>query len=117
MHLYAPRAERALILAVTHDRDFAEAVAAQRAAPPDADRGWLDLTAPDIVARAEQRALELCAEILDLPALEPRLQEREQPALTAGMRQVIRSAHAAYVACRALTPTAERADNSEDLAA
>jgi hypothetical protein len=116
MYLYDPRAERALILAMTRDGDFADAVAARRATPPE-DGGWLDATAPDIVARVERRAIELCAEILDLPALTPRLREAERPALAAGVRQVVRSAHAAYVACRALTSAAERADEMTELAA
>ena len=117
MYLYDPRAERALILAVTSDGDFADAVAAYRAAPAPDDRRWLDATAPDTVARAEQHALALCAEILDLAALVPRLAERQRPALTAGVRQVVRSAHAAYAACRALTSTAERADELGELVA
>ena len=117
MYLDDQRAERALILAVTHDGDFADAVTAQRGAPPEQDRGWLDATAPDVVARAEQKAVELCAEILDLRALVPQPGERERAGLSAGIRQVIRSAHTAYAACRALTAAAERADETTELAA
>ena len=117
MYLHDPRAERVFILTVTDDRDFADAVAAKRAACPRDDRDWLDLTAPDIVVRSEQRAVELCAEVLDLAALMPRLRENERPTLTTGVRQIVRAAHAAYVACRGLTPAAERADSMEELAA
>lgn len=117
MYLHDPRAERALILAVTGDGDFAEAVAAHLATRAEHDDRWLDATPTDIVARAEQRAIELCAEILDLPTLAAQLQERERPVLTAGVRQIVRSAHSAYAACRALTTTAERADERMELVA
>ena len=115
MYLHDPRAERALILSVTDDTDFAEAVAAARAGRPTHDRGWLDVTASAIVARTEQRAVELCAEILDLSALVPRLREAERSQLVAGIEEVVRAAHAAFASCRAVIAAAERADAMEEV--
>lgn len=115
MYLHDPRAERALILSVTDDTDFADAVSAERAGRPTHGHGWLEVTASGIVARAEQQAVELCAEILDLSALVPRLRQPERPQLVAGIEEVVRAAHAAFASCRAVIAAAERADAMEEV--
>ena len=117
MYLHDPGAERALIMSVTDDADFADAVAAVRGTRPTGGGGWLELTAPGIVARTERHATDLCAEILDLHGLAARLRCNERPELAAGTREVVRAAHVAYVACHRLSPVAERADAMEELTA